>query len=122
MGFETDLNCVIGAIIELVPQMDYNPPALEADQLGPVLVGYFGNGRWHRRSSLYFNCGVNKDANTPGDIGEKGHLSRHDGNNAAFWFEKEYRNYKAQVLEQGTKWNFTLVKNSRAFNFHLEVG
>jgi hypothetical protein len=121
MAFPTDLNFVIGAILELLPQMDQNPPALALNQLGPVIVTYCGNGRWQRSSSFYFNCGVNKDANTPGPVGEKGQLTPLDGHNAAFWFEDRYKGYGARVLQDGFKWNFTLVKNYRAFNFHIEV-
>jgi len=120
--FESDLNTVIGAIIELLTQMG-NPPALEPMAWGPTITTHCGSGAWQKRgTSNYFNCGVNPTPNTAPPVGEKGHLSKTDGENAAFWFEHNYAQYKAKVLEDGTKWNFTLVANHNAFNFHLLVG
>ena len=120
--FETDLNTAIGAIDELFTRMG-NPPALQQGELGPVITTYCGNGLWMRTSSYYFNCGVNPRPNVVPPIGEKGHLSQVDGNVLAHWFETEkYRQYRANVLRQGRKYNYTMVVNHNAFNFHLEVG
>jgi hypothetical protein len=120
--FESDLNTVIAAIIELFTQMG-NPPPLQAGQWGPTIITYSGSGAWNMRgTSNYFNCGVNKSPNTPAPNGQKGHLSRSDGENVAFWFEKQYAQYRPNVLQQGTKWNFTMVIGHYAFNFHMEIG
>jgi hypothetical protein len=121
--FESDINMVIGAIMELFAQMG-NPPPLQANQLGPMITTYCGNGNWHMRgNSNYFNCGVNIRPNTPGPFGQKGHLSRQDGENVAVWFEQQYAQYRAKVLDtRGTKWNYTMVIGLYAFNFHMEIG
>jgi hypothetical protein len=120
--FESDLNTVISAIIELYTNMGV-PPRLAAGQWGPTITTYCGSGAWNMRgTSNYFNCGVNPRPNTPAPVGEKGHLGSRDGENAAFWFEEEYARYRAKVLQDGTKWNFTMVVNYYAFNFHLLVG
>ncbi len=122
MAFETNLNFAIGAIIELAPQMDQNPPQLPPNGLSNVVTTYCGNGCWHNRSSYYFNCGVTMVANTPGRVGEKGHLGLSDGYNVETYFLSEFDRYRANVLKDRDKWNFTFVKNGRAFNYHLLVG
>jgi hypothetical protein len=121
MPFEVDFNWTSQAILEMHPIFSAPPPRLEPNHLGPVEVSDLGNGRWQRGSSYYFNCGVNIDLRTPPPEGDKGLLSREDGRRLQEWFEQEYHDERPNVLKDGEKWNFTLVKNGNAFNFHVLV-
>lgn len=96
-------------------------PDLPPNKLGPVQVFQWGNGRWQNRSSYYFNCGCNQHENTAPPVGDTGQLSKCDGNILEEWFCNRYHDYKPNVLKDGYKWNFTLVQNGAALNFHVKV-
>lgn len=97
-------------------------PNLPWNQPGPVQVFPWGNGRWVDISSYYFNCGCNQHQNVAPPVGDIGQLSQHDGNSLEAWFYNRYSNYNPNVLKNGNKWNFTLVQNGAALNFHVSVG
>jgi hypothetical protein len=121
MPFHVDFNWTSQAILEMHPIFSEPPPRLEPNGLGPQHVSDLGNGRWHRSSSYYFNCGVNHDLHKAPPEGDLGLLSQEDGRHLQEWFEQEYAGERPNVLKNGEKWNFTLVKNGNAFNFHVLV-
>jgi hypothetical protein len=121
--FESDINMVIGAIIELYTQMGA-APKLETDAYGPQIVTYCGNGMWRQRGRGYtFNCGVNNHPHIAPPIGDYGHVSKSDGESVAYWFELEYGKFHATRRVDPTKWNYEMKVNSDRynFNFHLTV-
>jgi hypothetical protein len=126
MSFVTDMNTVATAIDELFAGMGAPPGGLQTGQWGPPIITWWGHGAWNKRgNSNYFNCGVNQHQSTAPPIGEKGWLPHQEGSNMELWFTRNaqrYANFKPNVLKDGTKWNFVMVVNGCAFNFHLEVG
>lgn len=107
------------AIIEQQLIFEQPHPELPNNGLGPVEVTEQGNGRWHRTSSYYYNCGANVAPNTPPSGGQTVELDQGDRYALEAWFMKKYPNQQPNVLKDGSKWNCTLVYNSAAFNFHV---
>ncbi len=109
------------AIIEQQLIFEHPHPELPYKGLGPVRVTEQGNGRWQHTSSYYYNCGANVASNTPPAGNQTVALDQGDRYALEAWFMHTYPNKQPKVLQDGTKWNFTLVHNNVAFNFHVLV-
>lgn len=122
MPFSIDFNWASQAIMEQEHFVFMQgPPPLPPNGLGPVELTDLGNGRWHHTSSYYYNCGANNDFRHAPPIGDIGQLTLHDGYNLEGWFWRRYPNLRPHVLKDEIKWNFTLVYQGSAFNFHVLV-
>jgi hypothetical protein len=78
-------------------------------------IGIF-SGTWQPRgTSVYFNCGF---AGEPPPVN---YVTLQNGIALETWFVQTFLNDRPNVLKDADKWNFTLVLQNWAFNFHLRV-
>jgi hypothetical protein len=84
-----------------------------------ILTFEHGNGTWRKN---YFDSGCNQFAYTAAPDRTVGRLSLEHMKGLEQWFisSKEFSEYQPTVLK-GEKWNFTLVVDGYALNFHMQV-
>lgn len=121
-NFDTTVNDVRAALHELVDEFENGRNIAYGQQV----VTDNGNGAWAKvGTSDYFNCGVNDNTRVAPMPGSYGRVTEDDKAVLEKWFTGQFGGiYRVAVLaarEQGTTWNFTLVKSgtNTALNFHL---
>jgi hypothetical protein len=135
--FIVDFNWASQAIIETV-QAAF--PSLESPNGGPIAVdpvppalvfreesarvhSDFGNGNWQQDTSKRYNAGCNRDIQVLPQRGEVGRVaSAEHFARLERWFLDRYAGSRPQVLSNGCKKNFVLVRNQCVYNFHLCAG
>ena len=135
--FIVDFNWASQAIIETVqsafPSLespnggpvaaDPGPPALGFRQTSARIRTDLGNGNWQQDTSMRFNAGCNRDVRVLPQVGEVGLLASADDRvRLERWFLDRYAGSRPQVLSNGCKKNFVLVRNQCVYNFHLCAG
>jgi hypothetical protein len=128
MPFDVDLffaQCALAECVKIVENLTNKGHNVS-------IVGEYSNGIWERVRPNYFDCGCNERKNQPpAYVGDKGRLGSADGARLEQWYLDYCHNHnqnvpdggqpKAYVLKQGDKWNFVLVANGSAMNFHMIV-